>query len=140
MNREDFGARLSQPQRAKMQKIALSPNSEAETADYADDTDKQAWRRNRPDEFEGRAVNKTRLSSVQSAQSVVLISVFGFNPRDAGATHRFRSEPFCKFPARLRQSRPESPFQPTDFVPENFLSHARQSAPRVPWENHTRRR
>ena len=74
MNREDFGARLSQPQRAKMQKIALSPNSEAETADYADDTDKQAWRRNRPDEFEGRAVNKTRLSSVQSAQSAVLIS------------------------------------------------------------------
>jgi hypothetical protein len=37
----------------------------------------EAWRRNRPDEFEVRAANKTRLSSVQSAQSAVLISVSG---------------------------------------------------------------
>jgi hypothetical protein len=66
----------------------LNLNSEAETAD---DADKQAWRRNRPDEFEARAVNKTYLSSVQSAQSAVLFSVFEVNPNSEVEFLRWRS-------------------------------------------------
>ena len=52
---------------------------------------------------------------------------------------RFPATPPREFPARSRRSRPESLFPPNGSVPENLSSRARQSAPRVPWENHKRR-
>src|ERR1035437_1064373 len=62
-----------------------------------------------------------------------------FNPRDAGATHRFRSEPFCEFPGRSRRSRPEPLSRPVGFDPKKNSSRARQSAPPGPSGTHTRR-